>query len=442
MPFTKKHRRFVATAAALTLGASALAACGSSDDDSGTQDTSGPANLTYWTWTPNMDKVVDLWNQGPGKKQQIKVTVKKQASGDTLVTKILTAHKAKKAPDLVQAEYQALPTLVSNDALADISGETGKLKGEFADGIWQQATLGTDAVYAVPQDAAPMMFLYREDLFKKYGLKTPSTWDEFADVARELKKKAPDKNLTTFSANDSGLFAGLAQQAGAKWWTTSGDKWKVGIDDAATKKVADFWGGLVKEGAVDNQPMYTPAWNKALNDGKQIAWVSAVWAPGTLTTAAPDTKSKWAMAPLPQWDKSSGTTGSWGGSSTAVTTDSTHQSAAAKFATWLNTDQKALAALAKQSGIYPAATAAQLSGAFQEPPAYFSNQADFYPEAAKIAKTTAPAAWGPNVNVAYATFKDAFAAAAKNKSDFGAALKKMQDDTVADMKKQGFEVAE
>jgi len=287
-----------------------------------------------------------------------------------------------------------------------------------------------------------MMFYYREDLFKQYGLKVPTTWEEFAQTARDLKKKAPDKDLTTFSANDSGLFAGLAQQAGAKWWTTSGEKWKVGIDDAATQKVATFWGDLVKEDAIDNQPMYTPAWNKALNTGKQIAWVSAVWAPGTLTTAAPDTKGKWAMAPLPQWSASENVTGSWGGSSTAVTTDSGHKSAAAKFAAWLNTDGDALAALAKEGGIYPAASGAQLSGAFLKSPDFFSNQADFYTKAAEIAKTTAPSAWGPNVNVAYTSFKDAFAAAAKNKSDFGAALKTMQDDTVADLKKQGFGVAE
>ncbi|MFH8486902.1 ABC transporter substrate-binding protein [Streptomyces longisporoflavus] len=437
MPFTK-HRRFHATSLALVLGA-ALTACGSSDDES--QAESGPAALTYWAWTPGMDKVVDLWNKGPGKKEQIKVTVKKQASGDTLVTKILTAHKAKKAPDLVQAEYQALPTLVSNDALADISGEVGKAEKEFPAGVWQQTTLGSDAVYAVPQDSGPMMFYYRADLFERYGLKAPATWDEFAKTARALKKKAPDKDLTTFSANDSGLFAGLAQQAGAKWWTTEGEKWKVGIDDAATRKVADFWGGLVKEGAIDNQPMYTPAWNKALNTGKQIAWVSAVWAPGTLTTAAPDTKGKWAMAPLPQWSKGENTTGNWGGSSTAVTTDSDHKGAAAKFAAWLNTDPKALDALAKEGGIYPAATAAQTSGAFTEPPAFFAGQKDFYPQAAEIAKTAAPGAWGPNVNVAYTSFKDAFGSAAKNKSDFGDALKTMRDTTVADLKKQGFGVA-
>ncbi|MGW5637159.1 ABC transporter substrate-binding protein [Streptomyces sp. NPDC003832] len=442
MPNTQRRRLFkvAASAVAVALGATALAACGSSEDD--TEAESGPVSLTYWTWTPGMDKVVELWNDGPGKKDKITVTVKKQASGDTLVTKILTAHKAGKAPDLVQAEYQALPTLVSNDALADISEDTGEAKTKFADGVWQQTTLGTDAVYAVPQDIGPMMFYYREDLFKKYGLDVPKTWEEFAETARQLKKKSPETDLTTFSANDSGLFAGLAQQAGASWWTTEGQTWKVGINDAATQKVAKFWGDLVKEGAIDNQPMYTPAWNKALNTGKQIAWVSAVWAPGTLTTAAPDTKGKWAMAPLPQWSEGENLTGSWGGSSTAVTTDSKHRAAAAKFAAWLNTDDEALQALAKESGIYPAATNAQTSGAFASPPEYFSNQADFYTQAAEIAKSTAPSAWGPNVNVAYTTFKDAFGAAAKNKSDFGAALKAMQDDTVADMKKQGFEVAE
>ncbi|MEU1166074.1 extracellular solute-binding protein [Streptomyces sp. NPDC005921] len=438
MPHTKR-RRLVTTVVAVSLGATALAACGSSDDS---KADSGPVSLTYWAWAPGMDKVVDLWNKGEGKQDQITVTVKKQASGDTLVTKILTAHKAKNGPDLVQAEYQALPTLVSNDAVADISKNVGDAKSKFADGVWQQVTLGTDAVYAVPQDIGPMMFYYRADLFKKYGLTVPTTWDEFASTARALKKKAPDTDLTTFSANDSGLFAGLAQQAGAKWWTTSGDKWKVAINDAATQKVAKFWGGLVKEGAIDNQPMYTPAWNKALNTGKQIAWVSAVWAPGTLTTAAPDTKGKWAMAPLPQWSASEDVTGSWGGSSTAVTTDSKHQEAAAKFAAWLNTDGDALNALAKESGIYPASSSAQLSGAFSNPPEYFSNQADFYTEAAKIAKTTAPSAWGPNVNVAYTSFNDAFGTAAKNKSDFVTALNTMQDATVADMKKQGFEVSQ
>ncbi|PGH52000.1 ABC transporter substrate-binding protein [Streptomyces sp. Ru87] len=428
-------RRLAAASLAAALSAAALTGCGSSGDSG-----SGPAELTYWAWAPGMDKVAELWNK---ENPDIQVTVKKQASGDDLVTKILTAAKAGEAPDLVQAEYQALPTLVSGDVLADISGEVKDAGKAFPAGVWQQVTLGSDAVYALPQDSGPMMFYYREDLFEQYGLEVPGTWQEFADTARELKKQAPDKALTTFSSNDSGLFAGLAQQAGAKWWTTSGEQWKVGIDDAATRKVADFWGGLVEEGAIDNQPMYTPAWNKAMNTGEQLAWVSAVWAPGTLTTAAPDTKGKWAMAPLPQWDASKERTGSWGGSTTGVSRDCDHPEAAAEFATWLNTDPEALAALVKEGGIYPAATAAQTGGALAEPPAFFANQPDFYTEAAEIAKTTAPAAWGPNVNVAYGTFKDEFGKAAKSKKAeaFATALESMHRATVADLTKQGFGVA-
>ncbi|MCX5409255.1 extracellular solute-binding protein [Streptomyces sp. NBC_00335] len=433
--------RGLAAAIAVLLGATALTACASSDpaDKGGAAADSGPVALTYWAWAPNLDKVAELWNQ---KNPNIKVTVQKQASGDDLVTKIITAAKAHQAPDLVQAEYQALPTLVSNDALADISKEVAGAKEAFAPGLWQQTTLGSDAVYAVPQDSGPLMFFYRTDLFQQYGLTVPTTWEEFAATAKALKAKAPDKALTTFSSNDPGLFAGLAQQAGAGWWTTEGQKWKVGIDDAATRKVADFWGGLVQDGAIDNQPMYTPAWNKALNTGEQIGWVSAVWAPGVLTTAAPETKGKWGMAPLPQWDASKPATGSWGGSTTAVTTDSKHKAAAAKFATWLNTDPQALAALVKESGIYPAATAAQTGGALAKAPDFFADQPDFYTKAAEIAKTTAPAAWGPNVNVAYTAFKDEFGKAAKAKSGFGAALTAMQGATIADLKKQGFEVAQ
>ncbi|MDT0344838.1 ABC transporter substrate-binding protein [Streptomyces litchfieldiae] len=431
------HYRTVAVSLTAALTAVAVTACGGSDD--GDSGSNGPVSLTYWTWAPGMEKVVEIWNEA---NPDIQVTVKEQAAGDDLVTRTITAAQAGEAPDLVQAEYQALPTLVSNDVLADISGEVADAEEQFAPGLWQQVTLGTDAVYALPQDSGPMMFYYRQDLFEEYDLTVPTTWDEFAETARALKDVAPDKYLTTFSANDAGLFAGLAQQAGAQWWTTEGETWRVAIDDEATQRVADFWGGLVAEDVILNEPMYTPAWNQALNEGDQIAWVSAVWAPGTLSTAAPDTAGQWAMAPLPQWEEGANATGSWGGSTTAVTNDAKDQEAAAEFAAWLNTDPEALAAMVREGGIYPAATAAQTGDALAEPPAFFENQPDFYEQAAAIAQGTAPAAWGPNVNVAYSTFNDAFGSAAESRGDFGEALTAMQRATVEDMESHGFQVAE
>ncbi|QMU70649.1 ABC transporter substrate-binding protein [Streptacidiphilus sp. P02-A3a] len=436
------HRRLAFGLTAVAAATALLAGCsGSGSTATGTaaqSAASGPVKLTYWAWAPNLDQVVALWNTS---HPDIQVTVEKQASGDALMTKVITAAKAGGAPDLVQAEYQAIPTLVSNNVLADISRYDGSAASDFAPGVWKQVTLGTGAVYAIPQDTGPLMYFYRKDLFTKYGLTVPTTWAQFAADAAKLHQESPSTYLATFSSGDPGLFAGLAQQAGSSWWTSSGSTWKVGIDDAATQKVADFWGGLVKQGVIDNQPMYTPAWSKALNDGSEISWVSAVWAPGVLASSAPATAGKWAMVPLPQWSAGQDVTGSWGGSSTAVTNESKHQAAAAQFAQWLNTDPTAVAALVKDASIYPAATDAESGSALATAPAFLSDQPDFYTSAAKIAATTAPAAWGPNVNVAYSAFTDDFGKAAQNRSDFSAALSGMAQTTVSDLKTQGFTVS-
>ncbi|MCE7082214.1 extracellular solute-binding protein [Streptomyces sp. ST2-7A] len=436
------NHRTVAVCTAALVSTAALTGCGGDSGGNGgsSSDSSGPITLEYWAWAPGLEQAVELWNEA---NPDVRVVVKNQAGGDDLVTRVVTAAQAGEAPDLVQAEYQALPTLISNDVLADISDhlEGTGTEDAFAEGLWQQVTLGTDALYAIPQDSGPLMFYYRHDLFEEYDLEVPTTWDEFADTARALRDADSDRYLTTFSAQDAGLFAGLAQQAGAQWWTTEGESWKVAIDDEATSRVAEFWGELVAEDVIHNEPMYTPAWNQALNTGEQIAWVSAVWAPGVLASSAEDTAEQWAMAPLPQWEAGENATGSWGGSTTAVTNDSDHAEAAAEFAAWINTDPEALATMVREGGIYPAATAAQTGEALSEPPAFFANQPDFYEIAAGVAEGTAPAAWGPNVNVAYSTFNDAFGSAASARSDFGAALAETQNATVADLERQGFQVS-
>jgi multiple sugar transport system substrate-binding protein len=420
--------------ALLTALLSSAAACSGGDKES----SDGPVELTFWSWAPNVEKVVDQWNAA---NPNVKVTFSKQAGGDDMLTKLLTAAKANEAPDLAQAEYQVLPTLVSNNVLADITKYVSDAKSKFADGVWGQVTLGGNAVYAVPQDSGPMMLYYRSDLFQQYGLTVPKTWDEFSATAAALRAKDPSTYLTTFSGNDPGWFTGLVQQAGGKWWGYSGDTWTVSVNDSATKKVADYWGDLVSRGVVDSKPMYTPEWNKALNDGTLLAWPSAIWAPGVLSGNAPDTKGKWAMAPLPQWSAGDKRTGNWGGSSTGVTRSSKHKEAAAKFAVWMNTDAGATTTLVKESGIYPAARAAQDGPALQQPPTFFPQQTSFYPDAKAIADTAAPFVWGPNVNVTYTTYKDAFGKAIANKTSFGAAVDAMQEATVADMRKSGFKLA-
>lgn len=441
-PFGRRDflRGVAGIGAAATLPAF-LAAC-SGDDEGGSAgrqakgDPDAPANLTFWTWTTNIQRVVDIWN---AKNPQQKVTTSTQAQGEDLITKVITAHRAGNAPDLMQAEYQALPVLVTNGVAADLTDLANAIKGEFTDGTWNLTSFG-GKTFGIPQDVGPMMLYYREDLFQQFGLSVPKTWEEFGAVAEQVRQKDAKRYLTTFSSGDPGWFAGLAEQAGAKWWTNDGGTWTVSINDEATKKVASMWGEWVNSDVISGKPMYTPEWNKALNDGTLLAWPSAVWGAGVLEGVAPATKGKWRMVPLPQWDASSQVTGYWGGSATAISAKSTQKAQAEKFVRWLNTDPEAVDALVSISGVYPAASKGQSTPALSKAPAMMPNQPTFFAEAAAIAKTARGFSWAPNVNVTYSQYNDIFAKAIQSKSDFAAALDQLQAASVADLKKQGFEV--
>jgi multiple sugar transport system substrate-binding protein len=425
----------VAVAAGLL---AAAAGCSSSGSTSATSGTSAnqKVNLTFWSWVPNLDKVVAIWNKS---HPNIQVNVQVQAGGDAELAKLLTAAKGGNPPDVAQVEYQALPTLVSNNYLADISKYTSGLSSDFPAGIWNQVTLGTSAVYGVPQDAAPMAFFYRADLFKQYNLTVPTTWAQFLADAKKLHSQAPGKYLGTFSSADPGEFAGLAQQAGAKWWSASGSKWTVNINDAATQKVASFWQQAIATGGVNNQPQWTAAWNKGMNDGTYIGWVSDVWAPTDFPSVSASNAGKWVMTALPQWTAGANVAGNWGGSSTGVMAGSKHQQAAAQFATWLNTNPQATAALASVAGIYTADNASE--AALSTPPSYFSDQPGFWSMAKQLAASSSQVTWGPDVNVAYSEFTTAFGTAATNKSSFLSPLTQVQSAVVNDMTKNGFTVA-
>jgi multiple sugar transport system substrate-binding protein len=439
------HRRLAFTVVGVVLASSGLVACSSSDSGtpsakpsaSASGDANAPAKLDFWTWTTNIEKVVDIWNK-ENPTQPVKVN--RQAQGDELITRLLTAAKAGKAPCLMHAEYQALPVLVSNGVAVDLTADVKGIRDKFPEGAWGLTSFA-DKAFAIPQDVGPMMLYYREDLFKKYGLQVPKTWDDFATVAAQVKTKAPGHFLTTFSAGDPGWFAGLSEQAGANWWAAKGDAWTVKINDPATQKVASYWGGLVSKGLVDKQPMYTPEWNAAMNDGTLLAWPSAVWGAGVLEGVAPKTKGKWRMVPLPQWSVGTAATGYWGGSATAISSGCKQKPQAIKFATWLNSSPEALEALVSISGVYPAATAGQNVNGLKKPPTMMPNQPDFYTQASAIAGTARGFSWGPNVNVTYASYTAEFQKSIQDGTPFADALGRMQVTSVADLKRQGFTVA-
>ena len=296
------NRKILPLAGALT-AALLLASTACSSSGGGGDTTGGKVELTFWTWAPNMDKVVDGLERRqprhPGHGQQAGTAATRRSPSCSPPPRPAAAPRTWCRPST-----RRCPTLVSSRRARRHREPTcARPRRSSPHGVWNAVTLGTDAVYAIPQDTGPMMFYYRADVFTAARPPGPH------HVGRVRRRRAQGAHRrtrrstsATFSANDPGWFAGLSQQAGAKWWGVNGDAWKVGINDAATKKVADYWGGLVAGGRHRQHSRCTrPSGTRRST--------TARWSPGSAPSGGraccpatpPTTKGKWKIAPLPQW---------------------------------------------------------------------------------------------------------------------------------------------
>ncbi|MEV0314079.1 carbohydrate ABC transporter substrate-binding protein (CUT1 family) [Nonomuraea fuscirosea] len=422
--------------------AALLAACSSGaggGDSAATTPAaeSGPVTLQFWCWGSGQKDKVAAFNKA---HPDIQVQHTDVGGGTDTAAKLLTAGRAGNGPDAACLEYESLPAMIVAGALADISAHTGPIKDAFSPDVWTLTSFD-GAVYGVPQDLGPMVFVYNRKRFDELKIEVPVTWQDFADVAAQVRKKDPEAYLATFAPAEFGNFAGLAQQAGASWWKVQGTTWSVGIADAPSLEVAGFWQGLIDKDLIKAQPLLTPEWNNQLNKGKILSWPSALWAPGVLYGIAEKQAGDWAIAPLPQWTAGDARVAFQGGSALAVTKNSKHVQAAATFAAWMNTDKTAND-LQIAAGEYPASLAGQRATSTSEPPKLVGGQKDYWQVAAKAAQNTIPhISWGPNVGTASSAYQDAVAAAVRDKTPLADALKKTQQVVVDDMKATGFQVA-
>ena len=450
MPLPRRAIRWLALGMAATLG---LTACGGSDDE-GSTDASAtvsqaeidkamqtPTELTFWTWVPDIQKEVALFQR---KYPAIKVNVVNAGQGQPHYQKLRTALTAGSgAPDVAQIEFQNIPTFTLTNDLLDLRPYgAGALKDRFVDWTWGQVTGQDGQVWAIPQDTGPMGMLYRQDIFDKHGITPPKTWAEFADAARKLHAADPNVYLTNLASNGSGVWMGLAWQAGAKPFEYSGgEKIGVSVNDETSKKLADYWGGLVKDGVVSTDPDFTDQWYQGLNQGKYATWLTAAWGPVFLSTSAKDTSGKWRAAPLPQWNAGENKAGNWGGSTSAVIKTTKNPIAAAKFAEFLNTDAESTMMLATQQFLFPATKSTLTNPTFvgQKPEFYGGQQVnELFVQISGTVSTEFQ--WPPFMDQASNDWNETVGKSFADKSDTGVALDQWQERVTSYAKSQGFTV--
>jgi multiple sugar transport system substrate-binding protein len=430
---------FLLTALIISLAACGGSSTSTSSSTGSTSSSGGVVNLTFWSWVPNLDKSIALFNQSHPNIHVSWDSVPSGANGT--YAKMFTAIKANNAPDLGQVEYQFLPTFEATGGLQDLSQYgVSSVKGQFVPWTWNQVSQGS-AVYAIPQDTGPMAMFYRADLFDKYKIPVPKTWDDYAAAAQKLHQADPNVYITDFPPKEQGQFIGYIWQAGGRWFRINGQSWQVNLNDPASKKVANFWQGLVDKKLVTTDPDFAQGWYNNLQTGRDATWISAVWGANTILSNAAKTSGKWKVAPMPQWNASDNIAGNWGGSTTVVFKNSKHPKEAAEFAQWLNTNTDSVNAMVQNAQLYPALQSALSAPTPKDTVTFYSGQDinQVFKDASQHVDVNFQ--WGPTMNDVFTTMADQFSAATDGKQTLGDSLNNLQDSTVQAMQKQGFSVS-
>jgi multiple sugar transport system substrate-binding protein len=442
MSTTRKRLRLAGVAFTVAASVAALTACSSDDKttDSAGSDKApacapagGPVTLQYWNTVPGMDQVVALWNKD---NPNIQVQVK-NISNDQY-GQIGNALKAGTAPELAQVGYDELPDLRTQDAFVDASAcaDAKAAESKFVPWTWTQSSFGKTGVFAFPQDTGPMALFVRTDLFTKYHVDVPKTWDDYAAAAQKLH--AADKNLsiTFFDPNNAEWFNGLLWQNSAQMYQYQGDQWHVTVASDKSRQVADFWQKLIDQKLVrtdlanSSPPMYA-----AYQKDQVATYVGAAWGYSMFRDNLPKQSGKWTIVPMPTWGANPAS-GDWGGSTVAFMKGNKHLYESVKFNEWLNSDPAALALENKLGGLYPAATAGLQLPALSQGVPYYNNQKifDVFADSSKNIDTTFT--WGPTQKTVNLALQDAMAKAAAGSGTLTDAINAAQDKALSSMKDQ------
>ncbi|MFD3374097.1 MULTISPECIES: ABC transporter substrate-binding protein [unclassified Streptomyces] len=421
---------------AAAAGVLVLAGCSSSDSSdksssgASCEPAKGKVTLQYWNTVNGMDKVVDLWN-----KDHPDIQVESKNISNDQYGAIGNALKAGKAPDLAQVGYDQLPTLRSQDAFVDATAckTAAGTESKFVPWTWSQASFGGEGVYALPQDTGPMAMYVRTDIFKKYDVPIPTTWDEYTTAAQKLHKADPKLTMTFFDPNNAEWFNGLLWQNNANMYSYSGDKWHVTVESDKSKQVAEYWQKLIDDKLVRTDLANGSTQMFAAYQNDQMATqLGAAWGYTGIRDNLPDHAGKWSIVPMPTWG-AGGNSGDWGGSTVAFMKGGKHLYEAAEFNTWLNTDPKALALANEVGGLYPASTDGLKLPALTKGVPYYNNEKIFDVFAESSKKIDTDFSWGPTQKTVNLALQDAMAKAVAGDGKLTSALAAAQASALKSM---------
>ena len=195
-----KFKKLTSLALSAALMTGLMTGCGSTKSASTEEivtEITEPVEITFWhAMNGDLEKTLqDLTNKFMEENSNIKVNLQNQSSYPELQQKITaTTASPKDLPTITQAYPGWLLNSMEEGLVVDlkpyIENETLKFDNyeDILEGL-REATTRDGKIYGIPFNKSTEVIWYNKDLFEELNLEVPTTYEEFANVAKTITEK-------------------------------------------------------------------------------------------------------------------------------------------------------------------------------------------------------------------------------------------------------------
>jgi N,N'-diacetylchitobiose transport system substrate-binding protein len=289
--------RSPAIAAVAALSLTALAACGSSDDNTA---ASGPTTIDVWLMKGSVsdDFLKRFTDDFAAKHTDIKANVQIQ-EWNGIGPKIIAALASKDAPDVIEVGNTQVAQYSASGGVKDLTDKKADLKGDD----WIEGLAGPGNYegkqFGIPYYAANRVVLYRKDLFTAAGITTPpKTRDEW--LADTAKVNTGGNQGIYLPGQNFYVLSGFIWDEGGDLAVKDGDSWKGTLETPEALKGMDFYKQIqaLGKGPKDSDEA-KPTQTDVFAQGKIAQMIAVPGAAELIAAANPALKDKIGFFPIP-----------------------------------------------------------------------------------------------------------------------------------------------
>jgi cellobiose transport system substrate-binding protein len=403
---------------------------GGSTDNSGSTNNGGgeaePVELDVWLFgTTGYEELAEEYKQA---NPHVSFNFTVGEMNDHHDQLFATISQGQGAPDIAMIEIGSIERFrEAQDSFYNLYDfGAADIKDKYLDWKWN---LGESAdgshLLGFPTDIAPTAMYYRADLFEQAGLPTDpaeveaaiDSWEKFRSVAKDFKASTGKYFVDSAEL----VYNALRDQADQKYFNTNEEL--LIESNEQIKKAYDFATGMVADGTVAPNSLWTPEWGNGQAAGDYAVMLAPTWMKWPISGNAPDVTS-WRVAQMPEG------AGAWGGSYLSIPKESDSPEEAAKFLTWLVAPEQQIKSF-KANGLFPSTPEVYDAPAFADFKDDYhggQNTAEVFKKAAEKIK---PYYAGKNFQVVQSEITNALLNVVNNDADpqaeWDAAVKRIKD---------------